>query len=151
MSDATQWIDVRRALPWLRGHRVHVVAADREPALRTALADLGFTCLTLDGRGLVDAAGFFTAAARALGRDKGFGANWDALRDALLDLDASATTRVALLWRGADILIRSDLSTFVAAITTFDGAARDLGTLPTDGTPLLQLEVFVLSNGPGVA
>ena len=136
------WIDLRQPLPWLQGTRVHVVAADREPALRAALAADAFRVLTLDGRAVLDASGFFAAAAEGCGFPPHFGSNWDAFRDALGDLADGPSPRVALLWTGADIFVRSDLGTFVTAVTTLDDVARDLAAT-------VQLEIFLLSHGPG--
>ena len=147
-----EWIDVHARWPWLRGQRVHVVAADREPAVRADLAADGFRCLTLNGTAVVDPPGFFAAAAKGFGFPAHFGANWDAFRDGLGDLDAATPSRrLALLWTAADTFVRSDLGAFVAAVTTFDDVARDLGAARRDGRSPLQLEVFVVSHGPGAA
>jgi Barstar (barnase inhibitor) len=101
----TDWVDLRARLPWLRSQRVHVIAADRVPGVRTTLEAAGFRCMTLDGSGVVDLRGFFAAAARGCGFAPHFGANWDAFRDALGDLDASVPgRRLALIWTEADTL-----------------------------------------------
>lgn len=143
------WIDLRQRSPWVRGGQVHVVAVDREPALRAALIADGFRCLTIDGRTAVDVGSFFAAAAAGLPFPSHFGANWDAFRDALSEIVAPDAAPVAVLWLGVDAFVRSDLGAFVAAVTAFDDVARGLASVvPADGGPL-QLEVFLLSQGPG--
>jgi RNAse (barnase) inhibitor barstar len=142
------WLDARALLPGLRGHRVHVVASADEAPLRAALASAGFAIFTLAGRGITSESTLFEEVARAFALGEDFGANWDALADALADLEEHAAPRLAVMWVDADVSLKADLQTFLSAVVALAAAADDLATAD-DADRAKQLEVFVLGAGAG--
>jgi len=142
------WVDPRTLLPGLRGHRVHLVAAAEEGRLRAALAAAGFASFTLAGRGIANESTLFDEIARAFDLGDDFGRNWDALADALSDLEERAAPRLAVLWVDADASLKADLQAFLSAVVALAAAAEDLATAD-DPDRAKQLEVFVLGAGAG--
>jgi RNAse (barnase) inhibitor barstar len=140
------WIDLHDVLPGLRGDAVHAVDAAGERRLREALADAGFDVRVLEGARVVNEAAFFEELARALALPAHFGANWDALNDALGDLEG----HVALVWRDADRTLACDAQTLLSAVQALSSAALEPAPDAGDTRPL-QLEVFLLGAAPGFA
>jgi RNAse (barnase) inhibitor barstar len=105
------------------------------------------TDFTLAGRGIANESTLFEIA-RAFGLPDSFGRNWDALADALSDLEEHAAPRLAVLWVDADASLRADLQAFLSAIVALAAAAEDLATAD-DPDRAKQLEVFVLGAGAG--
>jgi RNAse (barnase) inhibitor barstar len=142
------WVDPRGLVPGLRGQRVHVVAAAEEARLRSILSAAGFDLITLAGTAIANESTLFAEMARAFGLAEDFGGNWDALADALGDLDRRPSPRLAVVWVHADVSIAADLQTFLSAVLALDQAASDLATTE-DGGAARQLEVFLLGAGSG--
>ena len=145
----TGWVDLGARIPYLRGQRVHVLPAADESPLRRVLAETGFEVLTLAGSAIRNEATLFEEVARALALGEGFGRNWDALRDALWDLEDRPSARIAVVWVDADQSLAADLQTFLGAVLAFEEAAAGLGTIGDEGEPPRQIEVFLLGAGAG--
>jgi RNAse (barnase) inhibitor barstar len=139
------YADLKTALPWLRGVRVHAAAAGREAEVRAALEAAGFLQRTLEGSRIQGDASFFDEAARALGFPEYFGRNWDAFNDGLGDLVFGATERIAVLWRDADRSLAADAQTVLGATSAFDA----VGSPGSEDEDPAQLEVFLFGSGPG--
>jgi RNAse (barnase) inhibitor barstar len=122
----TGFVDLRLLLPRLRGHRVHVVGALEEPALRATLTAAGFEVVTLAGTAITNESTLFEEMARAFDFPDYFGHNWAALTDCLRDLRDRDNPRIALLWVSADASLAADLQTFLDAVLVLDEVAAEL-------------------------
>lgn len=69
--------------------------------LRTSVTDAGLVLFEAEMRGVKGKQNFLAALASAAHMPADFGANWDALADALCDLSWAAATGYVLLLRGA--------------------------------------------------
>jgi RNAse (barnase) inhibitor barstar len=132
------WFDVHAAIPGLRGRSVHVVGADREQTITEALLKAGLEVRVLDGAWIRDEGSLFTALVPALGLPSTFGANWDALNDALSELTEGPARGLAVLWRDADRSLQADPQLLLDAVVAFSAA----GSAGTEETA--QLELFLL-------
>jgi RNAse (barnase) inhibitor barstar len=142
------FVDLHLALPGLRGHRVHVAAADDEPKLRAALTTAGFEVVTAAGSAITNESTLFEEMARAFRFPDYFGHNWSALTDCLRDLRDRENTRIALLWLDADASLDADLQAFLDATRVLDGVGSELAEDDELGKAH-QLEVFLLGAGSG--
>jgi len=120
----TQWTHVGEHLPWLRGQGFHIAATGTEQLVERALAGAGFTITSGHSatrwsryQAVVDALDLPMTAAN----------NLDALTDSLRDLPSSwaGTSRLALLWTGADSLLTADLWAFTQAAVILQSATAD--------------------------
>jgi RNAse (barnase) inhibitor barstar len=123
-------------------------SADERP-LRRVLAETGFEVLTVAGSAIRNEGTLFDEIARALELGDDFGRNWDALTDALGELEERPSARIAILWVDADQSLAADLQTFLGAVLAFDHAAADLGSITGEGEAPRQVEVFLLGSGAG--
>ena len=139
------YADLKTALPWLRGLRVHAAAAGREAEVRAVLEAEGFVQRTLEGSRIHGEASFFQEAARALGFPGYFGGNWDAFNDCLGDVVFGPAERIAVIWRDADKSLAADAQTVLDATAAFDA----VGSPGSEDEDPAQLEIFLLGNGPG--
>lgn len=145
MSD---WIDVHALLPGLRGERLHVLPAAEEARVRRVLEAAGFAVRTLEGARACDEAGFFAEIALALRLPSHFGRNWDALHDALAELDERGPRRLALLWRDAQLSLAGDVQMLLSACLAIDAAAS-AAPFESDARLPLQLVLVLLGEGSG--
>jgi RNAse (barnase) inhibitor barstar len=139
------YADLRKSLPWLRGVRVHVAAARREPEVRAALEAVGFDPRVLEGSRIHGDVAFFHEAARALGFPEYFGRNWDAFHDCLGDVVFGPVERIAVLWRDADRSLAADLQTVLNAVSAFEAG----GAAASEEREPAQLEVFLFGSASG--
>ena len=139
------YADLKKALPWLRGVRVHAADAGREAEVRAALEAEGFLQRTLEGSRIRGDASFFHEAERALGFPEYFGHNWDAFNDCLGDVVFGPAERIAILWRDADRSLAADAQTVLDATSAFDA----VGSPGSEDEDPAQLEVFLFGSGPG--
>ena len=144
------FVDLRLHLPQLRGHRVHVVAASDEPAVRAGLTAAGFEIVTVAGAAITNASTLFAEMARAFRFPDYFGHNWAALTDCLRDLRGRENPRLALLWLGADMSLAADVQTVIDAVRVVDDVASELAEDDEVGPPH-QLVVFLRGAGTGFA
>lgn len=70
--------------------------------LRNAINEVGFACFDVDLSGIKGKQNLLDALARAAGFPPEFGANWDALADALCDLSWYEASGYVLLLRNAN-------------------------------------------------
>jgi RNAse (barnase) inhibitor barstar len=147
------WIDFRKELPGLRGLYVHAVNVSGE-SLTMSLLSLGFKVYTVEGSSILDQRTFFEGFARALEFPPYFGHNWDAWDECLGDFgDSLSTSRVAIVWKHADVLLNADIQAFLQAVCDLDRLANNLALVPElqpkKGTEPKQLEIFLLGEGSG--
>jgi hypothetical protein len=139
------WDDLHLKLPGLRGQGVHVVPASREGEVRAVLTELGFLTCTLQGRAIRSEATLFAEAKRGLDLPGWFGANWDALHDALGELAASEPSGKAILWTDADRSLEADTQVVLDAVLALEAAARAAALTDPPG----QLVVFLFGSAWG--
>jgi RNAse (barnase) inhibitor barstar len=141
------YADLRKALPWIRGVRVHAAAAGREAEVRAVLEAEGFVQGVLEGSRIQSDASFFQEAARALAFPEYFGHNWDAFNDCLGDVVFGPAERIAVLWRDADQSLAADAQTVLDATSAFEA----VGSPGSEDEDPAQLEIFLFGTGPGFA
>lgn len=144
----TDWIDLARELPGLRGQRVHVTESGHEERIASVLRMTGFDIRILDGHRIRDEQSFFDEAERGLRLPTWFGRNWDALDDCLGDWHDGDERRIAILWRDADRSLARDAQTVLRAVAALDAAAMAPPAAGAGPVPL-QLEVFLFGDVPG--
>lgn len=142
-------IDLRTRIPTLRGQRLHIMPSSDERPLRRVLAETGFEVLTLAGSAIRNESSLFDEIARGLELGDDFGRNWDALTDALGELEERPSARIAIVWVDADQSVAADLQAFLGAVRAFDHAAADLGSITDEGEAPRQIEVFLLGSRAG--
>lgn len=142
------FVDLRLHLPRLRGHRVHVVAASDETAVRAGLTAAGFEIATVAGTAITNPSTLFAEMARAFRFPDYFGHNWAALTDCLRDLRGRENSRLALLWVNADASLDADVQTVMDAVSVIEDVAAELSEDDQFGPPH-QLAVFLLGAGAG--
>ena len=142
------FVDLRVHLPRLRGHRVHVVAASDETAVRAGLTAAGFEIVTVAGTAITNGSTLFAEMARAFQFPDYFGHNWAALTDCLRDLRGRQNARLALLWMDADASLAADVQTVIDAVTVIEAVAAELSEDDQFGPPR-QLVLFLLGAGAG--
>jgi hypothetical protein len=120
----TQWTHAGEHLPWLRGQGFHIAATGTEQLVERALAGAGFTIT----RGhSATRWSRYQAVVEALDLPPTAANNLDALTDSLRDLPSSwaGTSRLALLWTGADSLLLTDLWAFTQVAGILQSATAD--------------------------
>ena len=124
------WISVREHIPWLRSQMVHIVRSGLEDDVERSLIDARFTCLKLDGATITTGEELTKATKPLLRLWDYCGTGWDSWRDCLSDLNDiwAETDRLALLWSNSDVLIRSDLPSWVVAISILEETSGFLQT-----------------------
>lgn len=96
----------------------------RTRELRVALQDDGWYVSTLDRAPVYDKTTLLHALYQSGEYPAGFGFNWDALLDALRDLDWLASARgIALVWRHPDVLLERAPDVLVTFREVVDEAA----------------------------
>jgi Barstar (barnase inhibitor) len=95
----------------------------------------GFVVRVIDGRRARTKAALMKAFARALGFPPHFGANWDALEDALTDLDWLPGTGYVLVVTSAEALLAREPAERPTLHAVLETAGRDWATPRTAGVP----------------
>jgi hypothetical protein len=120
----THWTHAGEHLPWLRGQGFHIAAAGTERLVEQTLSDVGFVVTRGNS---ATAWSRYLAVVEALDLPPTAANNLDALADSLRDLPENwaGTTRLALLWTGADSLLTTDLWAFTQAAAVLQSATAD--------------------------
>lgn len=140
MTRSTTW--QRKLGNWLAGDE-EVLALPQSAALGEVLGQLeaaGYEAVQIDFAPIVDKAGLMSAMRAALALDAWFGANWDALGDALFGPeDPDAPDRVLLLCLPPDgpALPEADFLTLLQIIEDVAGSSRSTlkGAILLGGSP----------------
>jgi len=140
-------IDLGKLLPGLRGRSIHVVETAKAAEVVQKLKGAGFSLHMLEGDRARDKITFLAAAATAFEFSPRFGNTWDAFIDAFADFLDKVKMPAAVVWTRADVLVQSDLQSFIEAITTFDSAAVER-ELSAEDDEKVQVEFFVLLGEP---
>jgi RNAse (barnase) inhibitor barstar len=138
-------IDLAKEIPGIRGRSIHVLPSERAVEVVAKLKANHFTLCTIRGDRARDKASFLAECADAFDFDRSFGKNWDALIDSMGDFLDDAHMPVAVVWARADVLVASDLQSFVEAITIFDAAAVDR-EMSNEGSEEAQVEFFLFTG-----
>lgn len=91
--------------------------------LEAAAEGRGWLCVVLDSSDVGDKAGFLELCAEAFGLPEWFGMNWDALEEALSDLDLGGASGVLVLWTAWQELADDAPREFATALDVLAGAA----------------------------
>jgi hypothetical protein len=111
----SQWVSVRSLLPWLPA-TPYLVSPECSAQIRQVLVEAGFSVLVADLSEVTDEAGLLAAVCAALPLPRDFASNWDALNDALGDLQAGDVGSVALLLLNSDVALRSDAHATIRSV-----------------------------------
>jgi hypothetical protein len=142
----SNWVDLGQDIPGLRSSAIHALPSPAEPRVRAALEAHGFDMRVVEGRRITDDGSLFEGLHRELPLPDAFGHDWDSLDECLRDLFSRPGPPLAVLIRDADVLLRSDMQTFVTAIERFSTA---LYFAAEDDDDPRQCEVFLLGSGSG--
>ena len=127
---------------WLAGDQA-VLGLPSPPPLAEVTAELsaaGYEPVTVDFMPIANKADLMEAMRRALNLDSWFGANWDALGDALFGPETAverATVLILALPPSGSALDRSDFATLLQIIRDVAGSGRSTlkGALVLGGSP----------------
>lgn len=120
-------------------------------ALETALDAWGFERYRLDGSEVTDQPSFMAQAAVSLPLPEGATLRgWDGFADhlwgGLYDVEAE---RVAILWTDAHVLLQHDLQSFLVAVESLAGVARQVASTAGGFSHPMRLHLFLVGEGPG--
>lgn len=130
------WIDLRKEMPSLKGHRIHVGNIPIE-TLETELLDLGFVVYKINGANITDEESFFREVVAVFNFPSYFGYNWSAWDDSLGDFLQLAPSRIAILWVDAAKSFYSNAQIFLQAVC-------DLNNIVSTGAINKQVEVIIV-------
>ena len=91
--------------------------------LEGAAESRGWLCVVLDSSDVEDKAGFLELCSESFGLPEWFGMNWDALEEALGDLDLGGAPGILVLWTGWQELADDAPRDFATALDVLSGAA----------------------------
>jgi hypothetical protein len=143
-------VRVGRLLPGLVGRGVLLADPADVERVRRTLTGSGFALAEVeDGSAATGLRGAQAAIARALRLPDTAGRNLDAMVDSLRDLATwwPDDERVALLWRGAEQLVDSDLPGFLTLTDILRAATDDLWSGGTPGDRQFETIAFVGRHG----
>ena len=140
-------IDLSKLLPGMRGRSIHVVETAKAAEVVQKLKGAGFSLHMVAGDRARDKLTFLAAAADAFDFPAKFKNDWDSFIDAFADFLDKVPMPAAIVWTRADVLVSSDLQSFIEAITTFDSAAVER-ELSAEDDEKVQVEFFVLMGEP---
>ncbi|MGH9194495.1 MAG: barstar family protein [Acidimicrobiia bacterium] len=127
------WTQAGAHIPWLRpdSQHVHIVRSGLEQAVRAPLESVRYEVVTL-ADDISDRESLMEATKGALRLWDYCRPGWDSWRDCLCDLNDiwPQCDRLALLWPRSDLLLKSDLPTWLVAIDMLREASVFLQTKP---------------------
>jgi hypothetical protein len=146
----TGWTHAGEHLPWLSGTGFHVAHESCVDLVAESLANAGYALAPADTSNADSRYEVYRVLAHALYLPTTSGANLDALIDGLRELSDRwpDTSRLVLLWTGADALVRADLLGWTILAQTLMTASK-LAWSPLHGRPLVFETVAFVGDGFG--
>ncbi|HBX82569.1 MAG: barstar family protein [Propionibacteriaceae bacterium] len=129
-----EWTCIADAVAGTEGVGIVFAASEDRAAVDAGLRTAGYTDIAIDGSKATDFRDVQALIADAFAFPPSAASNLDALADCLRGLSARPEPRLALLWDGADVLIRRDLPGWYRLTDVLSQATDDLwrGDLPDD-------------------
>lgn len=146
----SKWTCAGDHITGLDGNGVYLVANSDVPMIGTALEEVRYHVVTIDGLLIQDKQSALSAITKAL--DVPTATNYDAFTDVLDNVRSPlASQRVALLWRNGQNLLNNDLPAWTTVTNILHEAYVSLWNLDTDDAPdNTVFETIIGVDGHGV-